>query len=471
MAGGSLAPLLAVLYGSGFLAGFNENLVNMALVPIMGEYGVGSVTAQWLVTGYMIAVTVVVTCMAFLYRRFAVRRLFLAAAGLSFAGSLGGLVAPGFAALVAARLVQAVGTGIFIPLMMNVIVSRLPRASMGTYLALGSSMITLGPALAPVVTGFMVSGLGWRSVFLVPLAGAALLAAAGWTVVRGGESSPEVRLDAPSAALAAAGLVALSFGLSEVALAPARGGAALVAAALAVAAFVRRSRRCAHPLVSLEPLRSPAFRPAAVLVVVAMMTSFSLSVMVPLYLEGAGGMSAAAAGGLLLGPVLCNAGATVWGGRVMDRRGEWPLLPVGFAIAAAGLAAAAAGALVGSLAAVMAGVFAGYAGSGLLLSPAQTAGLRTLPDDQNPHGVALMSTSVQLAACVGPATYIGVMAAVEARVAALATAGAGALAVDAASAGFAAAEALACVVALAGLAVAVRYARRMRRERAARVAR
>ena len=81
MAGSSLAPLLAVLYGSGFLAGFNENLVNMALVPIMGEYGVGSVTAQWLVTGYMIAVTVVVTCMAFLYRRFAVRRLFLAAAG------------------------------------------------------------------------------------------------------------------------------------------------------------------------------------------------------------------------------------------------------------------------------------------------------------------------------------------------------------------------------------------------------
>ena len=223
--------------------------------------------------------------------------------------------------------------------------------------------------------------------------------------------------------------------------------------------------------MSLEPLRSPAFRPAAVLVVVAMMTSFSLSVMVPLYLEGAGGMSAAAAGGLLLGPVLCNAGATVWGGRVMDRRGEWPLLPVGFAIAAAGLAAAAAGALAGSLAAVMAGVFAGYAGSGLLLSPAQTAGLRTLPDDQNPHGVALMSTSVQLAACVGPAAYIGVMAAVEARVAALATAGAGALAVDAASAGFAAAEALACVVALAGLAVAVRYARRMRRERAARVAR
>ena len=60
----SLAPLLAVLYGCGFLAGFNENLVNMALVAIMGQFAVDAMTAQWLVTGYMIAVTVVVACMA-----------------------------------------------------------------------------------------------------------------------------------------------------------------------------------------------------------------------------------------------------------------------------------------------------------------------------------------------------------------------------------------------------------------------
>lgn len=458
---GSLAPLLAVLYGSGFLAGFNENLVNMALVPIMDAYGVGSVTAQWLVTGYMIAVTVVVACMAFLYRRFAVRRLFLAAAALSLAGSLGGLVAPGFWALVAARLVQAVGTGIFIPLMMNVIVARLPRESLGTYLAVGSCMITLGPAFAPVATGFLVSGLGWRSVFLVPLAGAAVLAAAGWAVVREGGGSREVRLDAPSAALAATGLTALSLGLSEVAAAPARGAVALALAAALLAGFVARTRRCAHPLVSLEPLASPAFWPAAVLVIVAMMTSFSLSVMVPLYLEGACGMAASAAGGLLLGPVLANALAAVAGGRAMDRRGEWPLLPAGFAVAAAGLAVTAAGALASSLAAVMTGVFLGYAGSGLLLSPSQTAGLRTLPDDQNPHGVALMSTAVQLAACIGPAAYIGVMAAVEARAAA-----AGPLAGPGAeAAGFAAAMAAAALVALAGLAVAWRYARRMRRAR------
>ena len=147
---------MAVFYGCGFLAGFNENLVNMALVAIMGDFSIDAVAAQWLVTGYMIAVTVVVTCMAYLYRRLSMRTLFFAAAALSIAGSAGGLLAPSFPLLLAARLVQAVGTGVFIPLMMNVIVDRVPHERLGTYLAIGSAMSTIGPATAPIVTGFWV---------------------------------------------------------------------------------------------------------------------------------------------------------------------------------------------------------------------------------------------------------------------------------------------------------------------------
>lgn len=51
MQGKSLTLLLFVLYGSAFLAGFNENLMNVALVSIMNEYGIDSVAAQWTVTG------------------------------------------------------------------------------------------------------------------------------------------------------------------------------------------------------------------------------------------------------------------------------------------------------------------------------------------------------------------------------------------------------------------------------------
>lgn len=450
----SLGPLLAVFYGCGFLAGFNENLVNMALVAIMGDFSIDAVAAQWLVTGYMIAVTVVVTCMAYLYRRLSMRTLFFAAAALSIAGSAGGFLAPNFPLLLVARLVQAVGTGVFIPLMMNVIVDRVPHGRLGTYLAIGSAMITIGPATAPIVTGFMVSDLGWRSVFLVPLAAAVALTVAGIFVVRGGREPERARFDLPSALLTAAGVTLLCVGLSEVTLRPAVGAAALIGAALALGWFARRQEHLARPLVSMEPLHHGMFWPAALLVMVTMMTYFSLSVMAPLYFEEAAGLAASMAGVLMVAPVLANAAASVLSGRALDRWGEWPLLPAGLAIAVAGLGITIAGALAGSVVVVTAGIFFGYLGTGMVLSPAQTAGLRRLPEELDSHGVTLMSMAVQLSACLGPAAYVGIMGSATA-----AASAAGAPAAQASAEGFAGAMIAALVVAAAGLVTAVFYAR------------
>ncbi|WP_418380287.1 MFS transporter [Adlercreutzia equolifaciens] len=456
----SLGPLLAVFYGCGFLAGFNENLVNMALVAIMGDFSIDAVAAQWLVTGYMIAVTVVVTCMAYLYRRLSMRTLFFAAAALSIAGSAGGFLAPNFPLLLVARLVQAVGTGVFIPLMMNVIVDRVPHGRLGTYLAIGSAMITIGPATAPIVTGFMVSDLGWRSVFLVPLAAAVALTVAGIFVVRGGREPERARFDLPSALLTAAGVTLLCVGLSEVTLRPAVGAAALIGAALALGWFARRQEHLARPLVSMEPLHHGMFWPAALLVMVTMMTYFSLSVMAPLYFEEAAGLAASMAGVLMVAPVLANAAASVLSGRALDRWGEWPLLPAGLAIAVAGLGITIAGALAGSVVVATAGIFFGYLGTGMVLSPAQTAGLRRLPEELDSHGVTLMSMAVQLSACLGPAAYVGIMGSATA-----AASAAGAPAAQASAEGFAGAMIAALVVAAAGLVTAVFYARFTRRRR------
>lgn len=450
----SLGPLLAVFYGCGFLAGFNENLVNMALVAIMGDFSIDAVAAQWLVTGYMIAVTVVVTCMAYLYRRLSMRTLFFAAAALSIAGSAGGFLAPNFPLLLVARLVQAVGTGVFIPLMMNVIVDRVPHGRLGTYLAIGSAMITIGPATAPIVTGFMVSDLGWRSVFLVPLAAAVALTVAGIFVVRGGREPERARFDLPSALLTAAGVTLLCVRLSEVTLRPAVGAAALIGAALALGWFARRQEHLARPLVSMEPLHHGMFWPAALLVMVTMMTYFSLSVMAPLYFEEAAGLAASMAGVLMVAPVLANAAASVLSGRALDRWGEWPLLPAGLAIAVAGLGITIAGALAGSVVVATAGIFFGYLGTGMVLSPAQTAGLRRLPEELDSHGVTLMSMAVQLSACLGPAAYVGIMGSATA-----AASAAGAPAAQASAEGFAGAMIAALVVAAAGLVTAVFYAR------------
>ena len=437
MQGKSLVMLLVVLYASAFLAGFNENLVNMALMSIMGEYGVDSVAAQWLVTSYMIVATIVVMCMAFMYRRFKLRPLYFAAAAFTLVGSVMGLFATSFELLMAARLVQAAGSGIFIPLMMNTVLVIAPKRKLGTFLSIGGCMITFGPALAPTVCGALVTSAGWHSVFAVKNMG----------------FSP-AHLDIPSTVLSAAFLCVLSLGLVELTIDIPLAVGSLAVAVVTAALFVLRQLRCEHPLIDLTPMKSRAFWPSVVLTTIAMMGSFSMSVLLPLYLEGGTGLTAFAAGLLMLVPVLANAGTTLLGGRIMDARGEWPLLPAGFAAIAAGFALMAALAPALSLPAAFVAALLIMGGTGFIFSPSQTAGLRTLPAEMNPFGVAISTTFVQIAACIGPSLYTGIMS----------TAQAGALAAGAGEAlataqGFSIAMVVAACIAAAGCALALVYSR------------
>lgn len=402
------ALMLFVMYGAAFLAGFNENLMNMGLMSVMAEYGIDSVTAQWLVTGYMIVSTVGVTAMAFLYRRFKLRSLFFAAAALGILGSGLGLFAGNFAVLMVARVLQGAGMGLFIPMMMNTILCVAPKNKLGSYMAIGGCMISFGPAFAPVVCGALVTALGWHSMFAVPFLGMVALTVMGAIYVRNLENS-EAHLDVLSLTLSALFLFALSYGLAQVASVPLEGTIALIVAAASGLVFVLRQRSVAHPLIDMSPMRRIAFWPATLLVFIAMLTTFSLSVLLPLYFEGALGMSALFAGLIILLPVVLNSVMTLVAGRVMDKRGEWPLLPLGFLLMALGTLLMALVATRMSVVAMFVAALLAFAGVGLVFSTSQTAGLRTLPPQMNPFGVALMTTFTQIAACVGPSMFIGIM--------------------------------------------------------------
>ncbi len=442
-----------VLYGSAFLAGFNENLMNMALMSIMSEFGIDSVTVQWTVTGYMIVATVVVMSMAFLYRRIKLRTLYFAAAAFSFVGSVLGIFAFNFVTLMVARLVQAVGSGIFIPLMMNTVLAVTPKNKLGVYLSIGSCMITFGPALAPVVCGGVVTAFGWHAIFVVPSAAMVVLAAIAVPSVRNLENF-DARLDVPSVLLSAVFLTGLSLGMVQLTIDALVAGIALAAAAVSAVLFVMRQTRCANPLIDIAPMKSIAFWPSIVLTTIAMMGSFSCSVLLPMYFEGAMGFTAFLAGLIILVPVLINAGTSLLGGRIMDRRGEWPLLPCGYAVTGAGFALIAVFCSSMVLPAVFVGVILVLGGTGLIFSPSQTAGFKTLTPEQNPFGVTLSTTFVQIAACVAPSLYTGILSSAQANALA-----AGATSEIAMATGFAMPMTVASCVALAGCAIAFVYTR------------
>lgn len=449
------AAILVVMYIAAFVAAFNENIINVALHDIMAAFSVSATTAQWLVSGYMIVTSIFTAIMAFLSGRFSTRKLLFFACGCMVAGEVLCQIAPSFSVLLPSRILQAAGSGILFPLMMNVVLSCAPREKLGLYLSLGGACITLGPAFGPVISGLMCTLFGWRAVFVVSLVGGVVVAAAGVKLVQNVGERSNTTLDILSVVLLAAGITAFVYSVGEFSTNLIAGIVTLIAAIVLLGLFAARQLKLEHPVLNVRPMASVRFWPACLLVVVSMMTTFSMSVLLPLYFEGAYGMTALVAGLLILPAIACNAVTSIVGGRVMDARGAWPLLPVGFALIAVGQTAISMTAASMNIGVVVALTVVVYAGVGLVLSPSQTAGLETLPAAEHPHGTALLNTWNMIAASFGPSLFIGLLSS------SAATAGAAGAATDVAQAiGFATAVRVAAVIAVVGFVASLVYARR-----------
>lgn len=122
----SAKNMALVLMLGAFIGLFSETALNMALTNIMEDFTVTAATAQWLTTGYLLTLGILVPISALLIRWFSTRQLVVASFTLSIVGSIIAALAPSFSILLVGRIVQALGTGILLPLMMNVILVIFP---------------------------------------------------------------------------------------------------------------------------------------------------------------------------------------------------------------------------------------------------------------------------------------------------------------------------------------------------------
>lgn len=140
------AILTALLIGT-FVAFLNENLLTHAFPALMREFSVAASTIQWLSTGYMLVIGVLVPVTALLQQWFTTRQMFMSAMALFLAGTCLCAVSPGFGILLMGRVVQACGTGLFIPLMMNTILALYPPERRGAAMGLMGLVIMVAPVI------------------------------------------------------------------------------------------------------------------------------------------------------------------------------------------------------------------------------------------------------------------------------------------------------------------------------------
>jgi len=444
--------IIVVAAFAAFLATFNETYLNVAFAPIMVDLGVDVNTVQWLATAYMLGAAVMVPVSAFAYRSLPTRPLFCGTVALLVVGSVIAALAPSFPVLLVGRIVQSLGTGMLIPIGMNITLEAAPREKLGTYMGIMGAMTTLGPSVSVILAGVLLSVAPWR-VLLWVFAGLSLLCLLSGAVLLGNIAKlTRPRLDALSVALIGLALVGILYGVST-----AFNGnlvisiACIVVGCVLLVPFVKRQRTLEQPLIDLRPLSVAPFAIGVVANMISLITIFSMNILVPTYMQSVLGTPSLVASLVLFPAILMSCFASPVAGRIYDKHGAGVLLPVGFLFIAVFSALMAVIIPSGNVMLLAICYIPVICGSALVIGPVQSFALSKLPRELNPHGVTVMSTGFQIAGCIGSSVFVGIYASIIAgRMAA------GVDMVAASSAGFLWAGVCVAVVALIGLALALR---------------
>jgi len=407
--------VIYLILASAFVVMLNETIISVALPKIMDELSITAATAQWLLTAFMLTMAIVIPLSGFFMRRFTSRQVYIAAIGLFSIGTLLAAVATDFEMLVLARVIQAIGTGVMMPLLMTTIMTLVPPHQRGRMMGNITIVMSVAPAVGPLVAGVILNGLDWRWVFWLVLPfGLIALALGVWKMENISETS-KVGIDVLSIPLSALAFGGLVYGLSETANAV-RGEVAIqpwipiVVGLIALGLFVWRQlvlQRRDAALMDLRTFAAPGFAVAIGLMAVIMAVMFGAIILLPIYVQNGLGREPLIAGLAVLPGGLLQGLAGPFVGRLYDRLGPRPLLVPATILASVSLAAFAL--LLGegtSIFIVIAIHILLSVSLAFVFPPLMNSAMGSLPPHLYASGSAVVGTSQQLFGAAGTAALI-----------------------------------------------------------------
>ena len=341
---GSSTLMRVTLLAGPVLSMVDSSVVNVAVPVIVRDLHTSLGTAAWTVSGYLLGLAGGLAVSPWLARRFGTMRAYTAVLlGFTLASAACAL-APDVGLLITMRVVQGLVGAPMVPLALGLLFGEDGEAA---NIPVSAGIVFFAaPALGPAIGGLLISGFGWRSVFLinVPI-GLAALAAAVFARAPGptGAGDPAARPDVLGFALLGAGLSMATYGASQgpasgwlsARSAPAWLGGLLLMAGYAAWAHRRSSGTGPPAAVSLELLRSPRWAATLLLCCVASVVLFSMLFLAPVFLQQVQRHSATITGLALLPQGVVMGFASVLGNVIVGSGQTRPA--VIYSVVAAGL--------------------------------------------------------------------------------------------------------------------------------------
>ncbi|MDK7237313.1 DHA2 family efflux MFS transporter permease subunit [Corynebacterium amycolatum] len=400
-----------VLLAAAFMAILNETVMSVAIPVIKADLNISAATAGWLTTAFLLTMAVVIPVTGFLIASVRFRTLFAISQGLFVVGTLIGAFAPGFAIVLLARVVQASGTAVLLPLLMTTVLNVVPEHERGRMMGRMSIVIAVAPAIGPTVSGLIleIANNNWHALFDTMLPLGLIVLVVGVILVPNIEENSAKPIDILSVFLSAGAFGPLVYALSRVGAEFSLIDGILCAAGIVLLVlFIMRQRRLAprnRALLDLRTFRTKSFTLSTTILTFGFMLMFGVIIILPLYLN-LRGVDVKTIGLIVMpGPLIMGLmGPAV--GRLFDTYGPRPLAIPGSIILALGLFGLGFISASTPLWWIVACHIVFEIGLGLLFTPLFTFGLGDLPKNLYPDGSAILNTLQQVAGAVGTALFV-----------------------------------------------------------------
>jgi EmrB/QacA subfamily drug resistance transporter len=316
---------------------FDTTITSIALPTLVRELHSSVSTIQWVSTGYLLSLGVVIPLVAWAQARTGGKRLWMIALTVFMIGSILCSLAWNAPSLIAFRVVQGIGGGLMLPLLSTLVMQAARGRNLGRTMAMISLPAVLGPILGPVVGGVILHWLDWRWLFWVNVPFCVVGVVLALRLLPDDPPTGRIRLDIPGLTLIAPGTIGLLYGLSNVSHPGGFGRAdvlvPLIAGVVLTASFAWRAARAGSgALIDVRLLRHRPVASSSAMLFLSGASLYGAMLLLPLYFQQSRGASVLTAG-LLLVPQgvgsLLSRGLT---GRLMDSLGARVLVAAGFVL-------------------------------------------------------------------------------------------------------------------------------------------
>lgn len=408
----NVALLVITLITGVFITVLNQTILATAFPTLMKEFDIDTGTVQWLTTGFMLVNGIMIPVSAYLAAKVPTRWLYIGAMAIFGVGTLVAFTANNFATLLSGRLIQAIGVGVTMPLLQNIMLSIFPPDKRGSAMGLAGLAIGVAPAIGPTLSGWVIDNFGWRTLFgmLLPVIVIVLIMALFFMRDVLPNSNP--KLDFLSLVESSIGFGLLLYGFSMVS---SNGWldvtvlGSIVIGALVIALFVFRQLHMDSPFLELRVFSSKIFTLSTILGSIANMAMVGVEMILPLYLQIIHGKTALESGLTLLPGALMMGVMSPITGIVFDKIGAKRLAQLGLFILTVGTLPYAF--VTETTPSIFITII--YAvrmfGVSMVMMPLTTNGMNALSGELIRHGTAVNNTIRQVATSMTTAILVSIL--------------------------------------------------------------